>query len=105
MIYLAPWELQDLLRLLYLLSKETGFGYEEMMRMPSHILLSLWNAKKGVIEEQNKAEKEAYDKQSNGQDLKNMNPASMMSQAKSMLPPMPKMGNMSMPSMGSFKAR
>jgi hypothetical protein len=82
------------------LSKDSGFTYEEMMRMPSHILISLWNAKKGLAEEQNKAEKEAYDKQNSAAGVTNMNPTSMMNQAKGMMPSMP-----SMPSSGSFKVR
>jgi hypothetical protein len=70
--------------------------------MPANVLLNLWNTKRGLKEDQNKAEKEAYDSQSGGQNMQNMTPQSMMNQAKSMMPPIPKMGNFSMPSMGSF---
>jgi hypothetical protein len=86
---------------LCLSSKESGFGYEEMLRMPAHILISLWTAKRNLAEEQNKAEQKAYDKQTAEQSgmMKNMNPASMMSSAKSMMPSgMPSTGSFSIPS-------
>jgi len=77
-----------------------------MMRMPSHILLSLWNTQKNLMEDKNKAEKKAYDQQSQSQGLQNMSPTSMMNQAKSMMPSIPNIGGMgNIPSMGSFKAR
>jgi hypothetical protein len=101
MIYLAPLDLQSLLRLLCLLSENSGFSYEEMMNMPSHILLNLWNTKRTIKEEQNKEEQKAYD-QSGAQNMQNMNPQTLMGQAKGMMPQMPKMGNFSMPSIGSF---
>jgi hypothetical protein len=96
-------DLQSLLKLLLLLSEDGSFGYEEMMRMPANILLSLWNTKRDLKEERNKAEKKAYDDQSGGNQLQNMNPSSMMAQAKGMMPSIPNVGGMSVPSMGSFK--
>ena len=76
-----------------------------MLRMPSHILLSLWNTSRNLQEEQNKAEKKAYDDKSGAQSM-NMNPSSMMAQAKGMLPPIPSIGGISgIPNVGSFKAK
>jgi hypothetical protein len=84
------------------LSKDSGFGYEEMMKLPSHIVIGLWNTKRSLMDEENKAQNDAYkDQQSSQQQMPNM--SSLMGQAKGMVPPIPNMGGMSMPSMGSFK--
>jgi hypothetical protein len=66
------------------------------------MVISLWNTKRGLLEEKNKAEEKSYkDQQSSQQSIPNMQ--SLMGQAKGMMPSMPSVGNMSMPSMGSFK--
>ena len=67
-----------------------------MMSMPTHILIGLWNAKKGILEEENKAEQEAQQKQGGISSIPTV--SSMMNQAKSNIPRMP-----SIPSSGSYK--
>jgi len=77
------------------LSRDCGFGYNEMMKMPTHILIGLWNAKKGVIEKENEEQK----KQQDGQSSSMPNMSSMMSQAKSSMPRMPSSGSIRTPSL------
>lgn len=81
-----------------LLSDNSGFTYNEMVAMPLHVLLGLWNAKRKIAEEAKKTQSEGE-----GQ---TMDPLSLMNQAKGMMPQMPNMpnlGNFSFPNMGSFK--
>ena len=99
MIYLRPLEIRELLKLQFLLSEKTGFGYEEMQKMPMHILMGLWNAKRGVLEDRSKEQEKQQGASSGaGQNAPNM--GSMMGMAKSMMPSAP-----SLPSMGSFKLK
>jgi len=78
------------------LSRDCGFGYAEMMAMPTHILLGLWSAKRGVLEEEAEEQKKQQQSQSaGGQQAPSM--SSMMSQAKGMMPKTPSMPSVRMP--------
>jgi hypothetical protein len=67
------------------LSEKTGFGYEEMLRMPAHFLLGLWNQKKAVFEERSKEQEKQQGK--NGGSISGSMPSmsGMQSQARSMM--------------------
>ena len=66
--------------------------------MDYNTIMSLWfydfqnilKTFKSIVEQRNKAEEDEYKKQ--GYDKNNMNPNSMMKNAKSMMPKMPSMG-------------
>jgi hypothetical protein len=54
-----------------------------------------------MLEEENKAENKAYENQKSSQQIPNM--TSLMGQAKGLMPPMPSVQGISLPSMGNFK--
>lgn len=56
-----------------------------MMKMPTEILLGLWNTKRKTLEEENEQEREAHESQSTGPKMSVPSMSSMMSQAKSMM--------------------
>lgn len=78
-----------------LLSSDSGFTYTEMMGMPLHVAIGLWNAKRKIAEETKKEQQE-------GNNPQNMDPLALMNQAKSMMPPMPNMSNISLPNINSL---
>jgi len=61
-----------------------------MMHMPTHILLGLWNAKRGVLESENEEQKK---QQQTGAGTAVPSMSQMMGQAKSMTPKVPSMPN------------
>jgi hypothetical protein len=79
-----------------LLNENQGFGYEEMLRMPAHIFMGMWGAKRRIIEERNKEQK--------GNDHSDVSVAGMQSQANRMMkssmtsaPKMPHIPNIKLP--------
>lgn len=95
MIYFKPFQTQEILRLIYLLSEDTGFTFTELYHMRMEILLGLKNTKDKIIEERNKAQEEQQQKSS-----PSVSTSSMMSQAKSMMSSAG--SSFHMPSMSSF---
>jgi hypothetical protein len=67
------------------LSRDCGFGYDEMMKMPTEILLGLWNVKRKTLEEEKEQEREAHESQNAGSKMSVPSMSSMMSQARSMM--------------------
>jgi hypothetical protein len=83
------------------LSRDSGFGFQELLKTECHILISLWTAKREMLEEENKAENKSYEEQKNSQQIPNMQ--SMMGSMKGMMPSMPSVNGISLPSVGGFK--
>lgn len=73
------------MELLSSLSKETSNDFHSLMKLPVHYLMGLYNSLKKILKEEQKARKEAEDKQSGSIRMPSM--PSMPS-----MPNMPKIG-------------
>ena len=68
------------------MSEKTGFTYADMMAMPAHILIGLWNQKRKVLEERIEEERRQQENQQTNSSMPNMSTAnSMMGQAKNIM--------------------
>jgi hypothetical protein len=85
------------------LSENSGLGYQDLIKLPCNLAIKLWSVKRDLLEERNKAEEKAYKGQQDSQQSQMPNINSIMGQAKGMMPSIPSVGGISMPSMGSFK--
>lgn len=101
MIYFKPFQTQEILKLIYLLSEDTGFTFTELYHMRMELLMGLKNVKDQIIEERNKAQEEAQEKASGSSSHMPPGMSSMMSQASSMMSSV-KSGSFHMPSMSSL---
>ena len=81
MIYFRPFKIQELLKLLLLLSEDTGMGYYELMHTRMEILLGLKKQKDLIIEERDKNQKTEGDNS-------DVSTSSLLSQAQRSVPSM-----------------
>ena len=73
MIYFKPFQLQEILKLIYLLSEDTGFTFEELYyRSTMNRILLLKKVKDEIIEERNKAQEDAQEDAKKGKGVGNM---------------------------------
>ena len=69
------------------LSRHTSNSWNDLIKLPMHLVLGLFNTLKAQFEEENKQQKEAEKKQ----------------KEQTRMPNMPNMANLGIPSSGSFK--
>jgi hypothetical protein len=75
------------------MSEESGFSYSDFLKMPAHILLGLWNAKRNVVEKRNEEQKKQEKGGGAGGDVQlPANMSSLLGQARGM-----SSGSVSMP--------
>jgi hypothetical protein len=60
------------MELLLVLSKETNNSVAEMLKMPSHFVVGMYNALRRILDKEAKARKEAEEKQSKGMSTPSM---------------------------------
>lgn len=70
------------MELLLVLSKETNNSVAEMLKMPSHFVVGMYNALRRILDKEAKARKEAEEKQSKSMSTSSMPHINMPSMPK-----------------------